>query len=117
MDRCSGGEAVGGGGTVGERKTRRAAMNVSMKIIDKNVLITDEHSASSYGIPVAVVDGQPFGPNDELPVWGDDDPLSWIVEPAYVEVSVQNRKMFETGVISKDEYEFVSRFTDQARYF
>jgi hypothetical protein len=28
---------------------------------------TDEHSASSYGVPVVVVDGTPYGPGEVIP--------------------------------------------------
>lgn len=38
-----------------------------MKIINrinKTVIVTDEHTASSYGIPVVVVDGVAYGDND-----------------------------------------------------
>lgn len=31
------------------------------------VTLTTEHPASSYGLPVAVADGEPYGPGD---VWG-----------------------------------------------
>ena len=42
-------------------------------------ILTDEHSASSYGIPVLVYDGQAYGPGDTLAVMVgecDDEPVS-----------------------------------------
>lgn len=58
-------------------------MKVELKIQTaiKNIIITDEHSASSYGIPVALVDGEVYGKDDSLPVWPEDD-LSWMKESA-----------------------------------
>ena len=32
-------------------------------------LLTDEHSASSYGLPVLVIDGVPYGPRDQYDGW------------------------------------------------
>ena len=34
--------------------------------INKNVIVTDEHGASSYGIPVVLVDGVAYGDNDNI---------------------------------------------------
>jgi hypothetical protein len=31
------------------------------------LLLTTEHAASSYGVPVAVIDGQAYGPADVVP--------------------------------------------------
>lgn len=39
----------------------------TLRLGDK-VLLTTEHAASSYGIPVAVIDGQAYGPGDATPL-------------------------------------------------
>jgi len=31
------------------------------------IVLTTEHSSSSYGVPVLLVDGEPFGPSDTFP--------------------------------------------------
>ena len=45
-----------------------------------DIQLTTEHSASSYGIPVAVVEGQAYGPGDNIE--RANDPLPWLHEPA-----------------------------------
>lgn len=72
----------------------------------KLIIITDEHAASSYGIPVAVVDGEAYGPSDELPVWGENDELSFIHEKANRTVSIAAHKNRLTG----EERDFVAKF-------
>ncbi len=39
--------------------------------------LATDHAASSYGIPVLVLDGVAYGPADALPV-PDPDPLAWL---------------------------------------
>lgn len=73
----------------------------------KKVLITNEHSASSHGIPVAVVDGEAYGPHDVLPIWPHDE-LSWLTEPAARTVAAACREM----QIGSQEYDFARRFYD-----
>jgi hypothetical protein len=76
----------------------------------KSVIITDEHAASSYGIPVAVVDGEAYGPADNLPIWPADD-LSWLVEPARTTIAAAVGEMKRAGNgLSESDSEFVSRF-------
>jgi len=71
----------------------------------QGIIITDEHSASSYGIPVAVVDGQAYGPDDELPIWPDDE-LSFLHERAATTIAAA----VISGNLSPEEKEFVRKF-------
>jgi len=93
------------------KQTRRNEMKVELKIQTaiKSVIITDEHAASSYGIPVAVVDGEAYGPHDELPIWPNDE-LRWLVEMAKVTVSAACIEMRKNGALSEKEVEFIRRF-------
>ena len=77
------------------------------------VAITDEHAASSYGIPVAVVNGQAYGPADPLPIWGKDDPLAWLREPAAMTVAaavIRMQREGDSNAIDVANMEFVRRF-------
>ena len=79
----------------------------------KNIIISDEHAASSYGIPVAVVDGEAYGPADSLPIWANDD-LAWIPEIASTTVAAAVGAMKREGnALSDADYEFVARFWKQ----
>lgn len=82
-------------------------MKVEMKFDNaiKKVFISDEHSASSYGIPVAVVDGEAYGPNDFLPIWPDDE-LSWLVDLAKVDIA----GAIKNSNLSADEIDFLHKF-------
>jgi len=46
-------------------KTEEIEM-VVVNRINSSVVVTDEHSASSYGIPVVLVDGVVYGDNDNI---------------------------------------------------
>ena len=71
----------------------------------KEIIITDEHSASSYGIPVAIVDGIAYGPADVLPIWLKDE-LAWLHESAAQTVA----SVALASGLSGKELEFVRRF-------
>ncbi len=47
-------------------------------------VLTDEHAASSYGVPVLVVAGEALGPKDPLPFveTAADRVLSWASHPS-----------------------------------
>lgn len=69
----------------------------------KCMLLTTNHPASSYGIPVLVLlggphDGMAFGAADRLPSADPADPLAWIGEPAYTSwcaASIAERRLSE----------------------
>lgn len=86
-------------------------MEVELKIptANKKVIITDEHASSSYGIPVASVDGEAFGANDSLPIWPQDE-LSWLVDPAKTTVAAACIEMQKNGSISEEEVLFLRKF-------
>jgi hypothetical protein len=88
-------------------------MNVNLEYVGaKPVLITDEHAASSYGIPVAVVDGVAYGPMDHLPIW-QDDLLPWLKETAKMTVSWMLMEMKKgDNPLSPEDRAFVRRFRD-----
>ncbi len=48
-------------------------MKLRITINAHDIEITNEHAASSHGIPVAVIDGKAYGPADELPIWDEMD--------------------------------------------
>lgn len=82
-------------------------MKVEIKMENaKSIIITDEHAASSYGIPVAVVNGEAFGPADELPIWPANDELSFLHEAAKTTVAASAYKNSLTG----EERDFVRKF-------
>jgi len=54
-------------------------------IAGQQIVLTTEHSASSYGVPVAIVGGRAYGPSDVLPAL-QPDPLPWLREAASVTV-------------------------------
>lgn len=37
------------------------------EILTDTLVLTTEHSASSYGVPVLLIDGEPYGPGDLTP--------------------------------------------------
>lgn len=86
-------------------------MEVELKIQTaiKTVIITNEHSASSYGMPVAVVEGEAYGPNDLLPIWPDDE-LSWLNGAAKTIVASASLEMSRNGEITEEEIAFVRKF-------
>ena len=45
------------------------------------ITLTTEHSASSYGLPVAIINGEVLGPEDFASP-DPADPLHWLREPA-----------------------------------
>ena len=75
----------------------------------KKVIISDEHSASSYGIPVAVVEGEAYGPDDLLPIW-PDDVLSWLNDSAKTVIAAACLEMIRIGEITEEEIAFVRKF-------
>ena len=58
----------------------------------RDARITTEHAASSYGMPVLVIDGQAYGPGDILPN-PPGDPLDFLHEPARVAVLVAKARL------------------------
>ena len=86
-------------------------MKVELKIQTaiKKVIVTDEHSASSYGIPAAVVEGVAYGPNDLLPIWPDDE-LSWLNYAAKTVIAAACLEMSRNGEITEEEIAFVRKF-------
>lgn len=83
-------------------------MNVTLQINGNAVLITDEHAASSYGIPVAIVAGEAYGPKEALPIFGHE--LSWLHEDAYLTVFCAAREALNAGTISELEMAFCESF-------
>jgi len=50
------------------------AVHITFSAQGRQITLTTEHSASSYGIPVAIIDGRAYGPDDVLaedagPAW------------------------------------------------
>lgn len=86
-----------------------ASLKLEISTAIKNVIITDEHSASSYGIPVAVVDGQAYGPNDFLPIWPENE-LSWMKETAKVTVASACLRMQKDGLLCEKDILFIQKF-------
>ena len=87
-------------------------MKIKLRIqtASKEVFITDEHAASSYGIPVITIDGEAYGKKDVLPIWPEDE-LSWIHgEAAEVTVAAAKRIMNEEGTLTQEESDFISIF-------
>ena len=76
----------------------------------KTIIVTDEHAASSYGVPVAVVEGEAYGPADNLPIWMNDE-LAWLTETARTTIAAAVGAMKREGKpLSESDYEFVARF-------
>lgn len=55
---------------------------MNIKLADR-ISLTTEHSASSYGIPVLVIDGQAYGPGDygwalRQALYDPNDILNWL---------------------------------------
>lgn len=90
-------------------------MLVKMKIssASKTLTISDEHSASSYGIPMAVVDGVAYGPEEFLPIWAVDDELNWLNEPAKTTVAAACLEMQKEGCINDEQIAFLRKFYDE----
>ena len=76
---------------------------------NKEVFITDEHAASSYGMPVITVNGEAYGKSDILPIWPEDE-LSWLSECAEVTVAAAKIRMNEEGALTKMQSDFISSF-------
>lgn len=72
----------------------------------KDILITDERSECSYGIPVAVVEGKAYGKNEALPIYGADDALNFLFEAAATTVAVAARQ----NPLTEEQIAFVSKF-------
>lgn len=75
----------------------------------KKIIITDEHPSSINGMPVAVVDGVAYGPNDLLPIWAEDE-LSWLQGIAATDVAAAAIEMNRQGRISEDQLGFIRKF-------
>ena len=63
--------------------------------IGKDITITTDHAMSSYGQPVAVIDGVAYGPGDMLVEWGkwsrkDPQPVWVIVNSAHTSYHTQS---------------------------
>lgn len=89
-------------------------MKIQMKIssASKTVTISDEHSASSYGIPVAIVDGVAYGLEEFLPIWAYDE-LIWLNEPAKTTVAGACLEMQKEGCINDEQIAFLRKFYDE----
>lgn len=81
-------------------------MEINFEINGIGVIMTDEHSASSYGIPVALVGGEAYGPGDELPVWPGDE-LAFLHERAATTVAVA----LKDELLTPAAMAFMRRFT------
>ena len=81
-------------------------MEINFEINGIEVILTDEHSSSSYGIPVALMGGEAYGPGDELPVWPYDE-LAFLHERAATTVAVA----LKDEIFTPAAREFVQRFT------
>ncbi len=84
-------------------------ITLNVQTATKPIIITDEHAASSYGIPVAVVDGQAYGPNDFLPIWPENE-LSWMKETAKVTVASACLRMQKDGLLCEKDILFIQKF-------
>ena len=72
----------------------------------KEIILSDEHAASSYGIPVAIVDGIAYGAGDELPIWPNDS-LSFLHENAAQTVAAA---VESNEGLQKNEKQFARKF-------
>lgn len=81
-------------------------MEINFEINGIGVTLTDEHSSSSYGVPVALVGSESYGPGDELPVWPDNE-LSFLHERAATTVAVA----LKDELLTPDARKLVQRFT------
>lgn len=84
-------------------------MKIEMKPTNaiKKIILSNEHASSSYGIPVAVVDGEAYGPADELPIW-PDNALNFLHERAALTILACSVDMN----LSESERNFVRLFCD-----
>lgn len=66
-------------------------MSVTLNYCDETMTLATEHSASSYGIPVLVIDGEAYGPADHMPQGKGE--LGWLapMETAAMAVTVAAR--------------------------
>lgn len=80
-------------------------MEINFEINGIGVILTDEHSSSSYGVPVALVGGEAYGPGDELPVWLDDD-LAFLHERAATTVAAA----LKDEMLTPKAQDFLRRF-------
>lgn len=89
-------------------------MKIQLRIqtAEKTVLVSDEHAASSYGIPVVVVGGDAYGPEDILPIWPNDE-LSWLQEKAKTTVAAATIDMNKDGLLTEEQVEFLRKFSLQ----
>lgn len=84
-------------------------IKLQIQTANKEVFITDEHAASSYGIPVITVEGDAYGKKDILPIWPEDE-LSWLSETAEATVAAAKIRMNEEGTLTQEESDFISLF-------
>ena len=87
-------------------------MKVELKNEFQTITITDEHAASSYGIPVAVFNGQAFGPGDFMNTIPAGDELEFLnqMEVASTTVAAMVMEAQRNNSISSDELDFVRKF-------
>ena len=52
----------------------------------ETILLTTNHSSSSYGMPVAIIRGECYGPEDLMP-WLASDPLGWMEQTVQMTVA------------------------------
>jgi len=71
--------------------------------------LTTRHAASSYGIPVYVVAGEAYGPDDLVP---GAPPLAWLSAPARQDLLVACRNC---AILTADERNTCERWGTQER--
>lgn len=75
---------------------------------EHELMLTDESSASSYGMPVALVCGNPYGPSDILPLSLEGDPLGFLDQMQTARTTVLCR----AHKLGLDDNPMVRRFVD-----
>jgi hypothetical protein len=83
--------------------------------INNGVIVTDEHPASSYGIPVLVIDGQAYGDADVIESeWeGDEtDAVYWVCTGLTIKKVISQTECRGNRTL----YDFVTRGTGLPAY-
>lgn len=92
-------------------------MDINLRTSDgREIVLSTEHAASSYGIPVAVVGGAVLGSLDVMPR-PENDQLPWLPDESagMAVVCAKAREIREDGrVFSSEELEMLEAFARPA---
>jgi hypothetical protein len=80
-------------------------MKIIFEVSGKKIELTDEHSSSSYGIPVAVCDGIAYGKNEAIKF---NDELDFLFEPAARTILVASLRTD----LNDEEKRFIEKFAN-----